>query len=221
MDQQRTPLKSYMLKEITQPVLIIHVSFLCSRSGIDWSVCFLIGRAQWGLPIKICRETGGRSCECWGWSNFVHSQRCVLCPSLPSRALVDTCWYAGGAGILNIVAASITNQVFTKFVSRLAHRNSDVVPSSMSKEERMAAALSKLALLTGDPSVALRDPFSSLSFSCLTPDVVQGQSESLTLYRKGEWAAFEPCGPNGRPIRRLWKFLLYLLPFLISFLALR
>lgn len=67
----------------------------------------------------------------------------------------------------------------------------------------MAAALSKLAQLTGDPSVALRDPFSSLSFSCLTPDVVQGQSESLTLYRKGEWAAFEPCGPNGRPIRRL------------------
>eukprot|EP00918_Siedleckia_nematoides_P006686 GHVU01014588.1.p1 GENE.GHVU01014588.1~~GHVU01014588.1.p1 ORF type:complete len:159 (+),score=6.41 GHVU01014588.1:236-712(+) len=66
----------------------------------------------------------------------------------------------------------------------------------------MTVALSKLAQLTGDSSIASRDPTSPLSFCCLTPEITQGQTESLELYRKGELSAFNPCGPYGKPIRR-------------------
>jgi len=160
----RTPLKSYMLKEITQPVLIIH--------GERNEVC----------PLKYAEKLV---------ADLVNVE---------GGAILYT--VKGGAGTLNIVAASITNQVFTKFVSRLPHHRSDLAPSPISKEERMTVALSKLAQLAGDSSIALRDPLSPLSFSCLPPDVVQGQTESLTLYRKGEWTAFDPCGLDGKAVRR-------------------
>ncbi|KAF9076617.1 Alpha/Beta hydrolase protein [Rhodocollybia butyracea] len=162
----RTPLKAYMLKEITQPVLIIH------------------GERNEVSPIK-------------------YAERLVAdLVNVDGGAILYT--VKGGGGALNIVpgTASITNQVFSKFVSRLPHHRSDLIPSSTSKEERMALALSKLGQLTNDSSIASRDPASPMSFSCLTPESVQGQNESLELYRKGEAAAFDPCGPDGRPIRR-------------------
>ncbi|KAJ3734500.1 Alpha/Beta hydrolase protein [Lentinula guzmanii] len=162
----RTPPKSYMLKEITQPVLIIH--------GERNEVC----------PLK-------------------YAERLVAdLVNVEGGAILYT--VKGGAAALNIVpgTASITNQVFTKFVSRLPHHKSELLPSPIPREERMAIALGKLAQLMGDSSISLRDRSSPMSFSCLTPEVIQGQTDSLELYRKGEETALDPCGPNGKPIRK-------------------
>lgn len=66
----------------------------------------------------------------------------------------------------------------------------------------MKQALQKLAEIMGDPKIAERNPLSSLSFSCLAPEVVKSQSDSLAFYRKGLDRAYLPLGPDGRPIRR-------------------
>ncbi|KAJ3713792.1 Alpha/Beta hydrolase protein [Lentinula raphanica] len=165
----RTPLKSYMLKEITQPVLIIH--------GDRNEVC----------PLKYAERLVADLANVEGGA-ILYPVKGMSC----------------GTGCLNIVpgTASITNQVFTKFVSRLPRQRSDLIPPSTTREERMATALGKLAQLMGDTAIALRDPQSPMSFSCLAPDVVQGQTDSLELYRKGEASAFNPCGLNGKPIRK-------------------
>ncbi|PFH52570.1 hypothetical protein AMATHDRAFT_90296, partial [Amanita thiersii Skay4041] len=77
----------------------------------------------------------------------------------------------------------------------------------------MRAALAKQASLMGDPSIAKRDPLSSLSFSCLPSNVVQTQTSLLKHYRKRKDSAFSPTGSDGQPIRRysdrnreLWSF---------------
>jgi len=110
----------------------------------------------------------------------------------------------GGSSSLSIVPghASIATQVFRKFLSRLPHIRSDIVPPRLPTSERMAIALEKLAEFTGDPTIATRDPMSSLSFSCLDPVAIKNQTESLKLYRQGELEAFSPLGPDGRPIRK-------------------
>lgn len=109
----------------------------------------------------------------------------------------------GGSSHLSIVPghASIANQVLSKFLSRLPRVRSDLVPPKTSIQERMSSALAKLAELMDDPTIASRDPTSSLSFCCLDPDVIKSQTESILAYRKGEQEAFSPLGPNGRPIR--------------------
>lgn len=110
----------------------------------------------------------------------------------------------GGSGSLSIIPghASIANQVFAKFLSRLPHTRSDLTPPSMSKEARMKLALSELADIMEDPTIASRDPLSSLSFSCLPPEVAKTQTECLAQHRKGLGKAFSPLGPDGRPIRK-------------------
>ncbi|KAJ7672870.1 Alpha/Beta hydrolase protein [Mycena rosella] len=110
----------------------------------------------------------------------------------------------GGGGYLSIPpgTASIVNQVYAKFVSRLPHVRSDRVKPALTLAERMKDALGTLEAVTGDANVRSRDPLSPLSFSCLPEEVVQQQSEGLRAYRKGQTLAFLPLGPTGRPIRR-------------------
>ena len=67
----------------------------------------------------------------------------------------------------------------------------------------MGAALDKLSELMGDSTIATRNPMSSLSFSCLSPEVIQSQKESVDFYGRDQWKALCPLGPNGRPIRKL------------------
>lgn len=98
--------------------------------------------------------------------------------------------------------ASIVNQVFSKFLSRLPHSRSDLVASKMPISERMSYALETLAELMGDSSISSRDPLSSMSFSCLSPQVIKGQTEALETYRKGALTAFSPVGEDGRPHRK-------------------
>jgi hypothetical protein len=98
--------------------------------------------------------------------------------------------------------ASIANQVFAKFISRLPHKRSEPPHPHTPKPERMKAALFALAKIMGDESIANRDPLSSLSFCCLSTDVVNSQMDTLAQFRKRLKNAFSPLGPDGRPLRR-------------------
>ncbi|KAJ6627415.1 alpha/beta-hydrolase [Mycena sp. CBHHK59/15] len=110
----------------------------------------------------------------------------------------------GGGGHLSVLpgTASIVNQVFVKFVSRLPRVGSERVIPTLTVEERMKEALATLETLTGDASVRSRDPNSSLSFCCLSDDLIHQQTDSLVAYRKGESLSYSPLAPNGRPIRK-------------------
>ncbi|KAJ7667607.1 Alpha/Beta hydrolase protein [Mycena polygramma] len=110
----------------------------------------------------------------------------------------------GGGGYLGIPpgTASIVNQVYVKFVTRLPFVRSDPATPTLTIEERMTDALNTLELITGDSSIHMRDPLSSLSFCCLSEEVIQQQTEGLAAYRKGHALAYQPLGPTGCPIRR-------------------
>ncbi|KAF8665659.1 hypothetical protein AX16_000112 [Volvariella volvacea WC 439] len=69
-------------------------------------------------------------------------------------------------------------------------------------EARMKKALEKLASIMEDPTIAGRNPVSSLSFSCLAQDVAKSQWESLRFYSKNLDKAYKPLGPDGRPLRK-------------------
>jgi len=145
---------------------------------------------------------------------IIHGERNETCPRKYAEKLASDLINAeggavlytvkGASGCLNIVPgnASIANQVLAKFLSRLPHARSDIVPRKMSTNDRMEIALARLAEIAGDSSIASRDPLSSLSFSCLAPEVVKSQSDSLVSYGKGHRQAFLPLGPDGRPIRK-------------------
>lgn len=66
----------------------------------------------------------------------------------------------------------------------------------------MKVALKKLAEFMDDPSLASRNPLSSMSFSCLPPDVVKSQTDSLVFHGRGQKTAFSPLGSDGRPLRK-------------------
>jgi hypothetical protein len=108
-------------------------------------------------------------------------------------------------------SASIVNQVFVKFLSRLPHVASDLVRPAIPVAERMKTALSKLAGIAGDPAIGCRDPDSPLSFSCVTPEVRKNQLESLKFYAKDLDKAFSPLDAYGRPQRRLANSYFYIL----------
>ncbi|KAK0467900.1 Alpha/Beta hydrolase protein [Desarmillaria tabescens] len=145
---------------------------------------------------------------------IIHGDRCDVSPvkyaerlhSELSNSLGGARLYPlkGASGSLCTVPgnASIANQVFAKFMTQQPRLRSDIIPPATSVAERMAMALDKLAEFTNDSSFRARNPTSSLSFSCLTPDVVRSQTESLALYSENLHNAYSPVGPNGRPYRR-------------------
>ncbi|RDB20549.1 hypothetical protein Hypma_012458 [Hypsizygus marmoreus] len=145
---------------------------------------------------------------------LIHGERNETCPKKYAEKLASQLSNSeggavlytvkGGSATLSIVAghASIANQVFTKFLSRLPHQRSDLIPPRMQRADRMKIALSNLADITGDSSIASRDPLSSLSFCCLPPEVIQSQTDSLEQYRIGIREAFSPVGHDGKPVRK-------------------
>ncbi|THH06798.1 hypothetical protein EW145_g3837 [Phellinidium pouzarii] len=101
--------------------------------------------------------------------------------------------------------ASIVNRVFAEFLSRQTNLYIPVTLQMISpteRRERAQEALEKLADLMEDPSIAERDPASALSFSCVTPEVLQSQSDVLSRQALNEREAFSPLGMDGRPCRR-------------------
>ncbi|KAL0949803.1 hypothetical protein HGRIS_009839 [Hohenbuehelia grisea] len=140
---------------------------------------------------------------------ILHAERNETCPlkfadklaeqliNVPGHAIVYT--VKGASGCLGIVPghASIANQVFMKFLSRLPPARSDFLPLSMPTRDRMHQALFVLSQITGDRSATLRDPMSSLSFSCVSPDVLRRQEAMLVQYGLLESYAFSPLDRDG------------------------
>jgi len=98
--------------------------------------------------------------------------------------------------------ASIMNKVVSNFWSRLSHHSSHLSSPKISVEARMSEALATLATLIGRESDKSTDPLCSLSFSCLSPDVVKVQSELLEYFKKDCHRAFSPLNPLGKPLRK-------------------
>jgi hypothetical protein len=99
-------------------------------------------------------------------------------------------------------SASLANLTISKFLNRLPKTRSDLVPPEKPLEEYMQAALDRLSGFMNDPSISQREPTCSLSFCCLSKEVIQMQTDSLEHFRKGQLRAFNPLNPDGRPIRR-------------------
>jgi hypothetical protein len=66
----------------------------------------------------------------------------------------------------------------------------------------MQKALEKLASLMGRPEIAENDPMSPISFSCLSEEGVQRQTELMLRYAVERRTSFSPLGPDGRPLRK-------------------
>ena len=113
----------------------------------------------------------------------------------------------GAKACMSIIpgTASLVNRVFTGFLSQLPRSRSDLRPPAVPTLERAKLALQTLSELVGDPSIAHRDPRSSLSFSCVTPETARSQLESLRFYSKDIDKTYCPLGRDGRPIRKYDK----------------
>jgi pimeloyl-ACP methyl ester carboxylesterase len=98
--------------------------------------------------------------------------------------------------------ASLVNRVFTGFLSQLPRSRSDLHSPAIPTFERARMALQTLSEIVGDSSIAHRNPRSSLSFSCVTPEVAKSQLESLRFYSKDIDKTYCPLGRDGRPIRK-------------------
>ncbi|TRM68532.1 alpha/beta-hydrolase [Schizophyllum amplum] len=146
----------------------------------------------------------------------LHGDKNETCPVAHAEKLVSQLTSAeggaklyivkGGSGALSIVPgnASIANQTFAKFLSRLPPARSDLTTTlPEQRDTKMRAALERLATLMGDRNIAERDPRSVLSFSCVGPEVLKSQTEMLAHYAIGQEDAFSALGPDGRPIRRM------------------
>lgn len=110
--------------------------------------------------------------------------------------------------------ATIVNRVVAEFLSRQARPHMLLRPQSMpasQRRERLQEALTKLSELVDDASIATRDPTSPLSFSCVSPEVLQSQNDVLRRQMLDEHLAFSPLGMDGRPRRRRVFFLVFLL----------
>jgi hypothetical protein len=103
--------------------------------------------------------------------------------------------------------ASLVNRVFTGFLSQLPRSRSDLHSPAIPTFERARMALQTLSEIVGDSSIAHRNPRSSLSFSCVTPEVAKSQLESLRFYSKDIDKTYCPLGRDGRPIRKYDKVL--------------
>ncbi|TFK29269.1 alpha/beta-hydrolase [Coprinopsis marcescibilis] len=147
---------------------------------------------------------------------IIHGERNELSPQKYAETLSKHLKNAGnepilypvkGAGsFLSIIpgSASIANQVLVKFLSRLPLSRSDIVPPKRSIYERMKIALDRLAYLVPGKDVNRDlDPTSPLSYSCLSDEVVKLQMDILDRANRGRLSAFNPLGPDGRPLRKL------------------
>ncbi|TFK56031.1 alpha/beta-hydrolase [Heliocybe sulcata] len=110
----------------------------------------------------------------------------------------------GGQGFMSMVPsfANIVNQVFFKFLAARERVPSILGPPAEPIPERMRRALEDLSEFVGEPSIADRDPRSSISFSCCKAEVAQAQMDTIRNYAKGQCDAFNPLGHDGRPIRK-------------------
>lgn len=140
--------------------------------------------------------------------------RLKVSPSIGFRKTLFQSNYIGGSSMLSVFPghASIMNKVVSNFWSRLPHHGSRIIPPKISVEVRMSKALETLGALTGWEGERPTEPLCSLSFSCLSSDVIKVQSELLEYFKKDCHCAFSPLTAMGRPLRRwvgilvIWRF---------------
>ncbi|TFY78101.1 hypothetical protein EWM64_g5912 [Hericium alpestre] len=110
----------------------------------------------------------------------------------------------GCEGYLNVVPsiASLSNQVFVKFMARQPPVRSELRAPREPLEVRMKRALRVLADFAEDESIAERDPLSSMSFSRVTAETQKLQEDMVRLFASGQHKAFSPLGADGRPMRK-------------------
>ncbi|KAF9481994.1 alpha/beta-hydrolase [Pholiota conissans] len=147
---------------------------------------------------------------------IIQGEKNELCPMKYADKLVSALTGVEGGPVLYDVKgatmmisvvpgpASMVNNVFYKFLTRLPHRRSDLVEPESSIRDRMKMALGSLAEIMEDPDMASLDPLCSLSFCCLTPEVIKGQTDLLKHYSKDIGTALNPMGVEneGRPLRK-------------------
>ncbi|OSX60525.1 hypothetical protein POSPLADRAFT_1047949 [Postia placenta MAD-698-R-SB12] len=119
-----------------------------------------------------------------------------------NRATVFMVKGKSSQGYLSLLSASIVNQTFHKFLRQQRPARSELKRPEISLVDRMRTALTKLSQLVKNSSIAMRDPLSPLSFSCLSADTVSSQEITWLAYRKEQSAAFSPLGADGRPLRK-------------------
>ncbi|KAF5322175.1 hypothetical protein D9619_001071 [Psilocybe cf. subviscida] len=108
-----------------------------------------------------------------------------------------------GRSMLSLIPypASALNNVFDKFLKRFPNHRSDLVKPAMRMQDRMSAALKRLAEFTGNAEMETRNPTCSLSFSCMAPDVVSAQAIVLQDYARDARWAFNVAKIPGRTRR--------------------
>ena len=162
-------------------------------------------RAQSCGTAHVCRKLEGGYQRCYrSRASLLCDQRFVsyLCKETVRRLLV-----LGAKACMSLIPgnASLVNRVFAGFLSQLPRSRSDLHSPAIPTFERARMALQTLSELVGDPSIAHRNPRSSLSFSCVTPEVAKSQLESLRFYSKDIDKTYCPLGRDGRPIRKYNK----------------
>lgn len=121
------------------------------------------------------------------------------------RTIFRTTIILGGSSnlSLNPGSASILNRVYSRFLlERVARTRPEVQSLKISTEQRMQDALANLADIVGRPGMVDNDPLSSMSFSCLSEEEIQRQTNILRKYVLEKEPVFSPLGPDGRPLRK-------------------
>lgn len=166
-------------------------SVYLNRTPLTPEACALITQ-----PVLIIQGEKNELCQ------MKYAERLVTqLTGVPDGAILYD--IKGGTSMVSVVLghASILNNVFHKFLTRLPHHRSDLVPPSTSIRDRMQTALVKLSQIMDNPEVAYLDPLCSLSFCSLAPEVIKGQSELLNHYMKNLDLALTPIHPEIRPRR--------------------
>lgn len=104
---------------------------------------------------------------------------------------------------MNIIPeyASVVNRVYTQFLQGLPDPPA-FCPAQPDPAGVCKAALGRLAKLKSDPAIALRDPATTMSFCCLSANVIAQSEQLIAEFAKGEAEAFQPLDARGRPLRR-------------------
>ena len=99
--------------------------------------------------------------------------------------------------------ASIVNRIYAEFLSRQPHAPSRIeVQHPFARRDRMSEALTRLSEFMSDSSITERNPCSPLSFSCVSPEVLQSQTEAMQRHQQKQEHALSPLGYDGRPLRK-------------------
>lgn len=92
--------------------------------------------------------------------------------------------------------AGAVTTAFLSFIEKVGEKPQLVTPTDI------GAAFKIMTELSGNPAMAQRDPKKSMSFSCVTQDVLDQRREMYVIATQAQERGFNPVGPNGERPRR-------------------